>query len=145
MLLQTPTSTGHVPAISVALVEPNPRPSLLTLLTNAGYKVQSYSHPLQAMEGIVDRPVAVALIAPELPWMSGSALVRTLRDSYRVPEVLLIDNDMSEEAILARVRAAAPIEAPRPEARTRRAPDPNPAAASRGTGRRILIRTARPR
>lgn len=130
----------------IALVDPEPRPSLLETLTEAGYEVVSYGHPLKALEEIVDRPVKMAVVAHELPWMSGTALAKTLRDSYRVSEVVLMDKTMSDANILARVRSGAPIDDEQTKQRsrsTRRAAAP--AAANGRTGRRILVRTARPR
>ena len=132
-----PSDTPTCPRI--ALVDPEAKDSLVKVLTDAGYEVQCYSHPLKALEQIVDKPVKGAIVAHELPWMSGSALARTLRESYRVTNVVLMDKGMSDETILAKVRNATPVEdAPaRPRTRTRKVVN------SKATGRRILIRTAR--
>lgn len=130
----------------IALVDPDPRPSLLTSLKEAGYDVVSYGHPLKALEEIVDRPVKMAIVASELPWMSGSALARTLRDSYRVSEVVVMEKAMSDENILAKVRSGAPIDDDANKNRNRQRRQAAPAPTnSKATGRRILVRTARPR
>ena len=129
----------------IALVDPEPRQTLVDALTDAGYTVKSYHHPLEALEDIVDNPVKLAVVAPDLPWMPGSALARTLRESYRVSQVVLLEKTMSDDNIMAKVRSSAPIEEEpsKPRSRNRR-PAAAPATTGR-TGRRILVRSARPR
>lgn len=126
---------------SIALVDPNPRASLVESLEGAGYRVLSYTHPLKALECIVDESISLAIIAPELPWMSGEALARTLRDSYRVSNVVMIDDDTSDSAVLSRVRSGAPIEG---GAASRLAKTKVRKTVNGRTGRRIIVRSPRP-
>ena len=126
----------------VALVVPEPQESLIEALEAAGYSVCHYTHPLKALESIAEQSIKQAIVATDLPWMSGDAVVRTLRESYRLTNVLLLDKALDPKTIISRLRSGTPTEEPAAKVKERR-----PASTARTTksGRRILIRPARPR
>ena len=130
----------------IALVDPTPRPELIAALEKDGYVVDTYTHPLDALEKIVARAVKIALIAPELPWMSGSALARSLKESYRIGEVIVLEKTSTDSQILNRVRSGAPLAKEAPKTKTK--PRLTAQAAGRvartsASGRRIIVRPAR--
>lgn len=122
----------------ILLVAPNPRASLVEALEGAGYKVLSYDHPMTALEDIGNLSVKVAIVAEELPWLKGDALARTLRESYRLNNVILMEGDMSDSSILAQIRSGSPAKTlpEKPKVRQRR----TETATTSRTGRRIIVR-----
>jgi len=87
---------------TIALVDDdqNILASLSAALEDEGYRVDTYVDSLEALEGIVRKPVDLAILDIKMPKMDGMELLGNLRQKNDVPVIFLTSKDDEVDEVM---------------------------------------------
>ena len=87
---------------TIALVDDdqNILASLSAALEDEGYRVDTYVGSLEALEGIVRKPVDLAILDIKMPKMDGMELLENLRQKNDVPVIFLTSKDDEVDEVM---------------------------------------------
>jgi len=87
---------------TIALVDDdeNILASLSAALEDEGYHVETYADGVEALDGIVRRPVDLAILDIKMPRMDGMELLSSLRQKNNVPVIFLTSKDDEVDEVM---------------------------------------------